>query len=155
MQKIVLFIFLILFVSKSFSQNLFNPNDIINNPKTEQLLKEIIKNNDPKYKIKKENSNGNWYYSIRKKGKDPYEYTTNDNSFSVNQFHHWTSLDFSKVIQFYKKSEYILYVDKEIGTGCTRFKNKAGTIFVHIYKLPKNKCSITISGIDLDCNCDL
>jgi hypothetical protein len=80
-----------------------------------------------------------------------------ENSFSVDQFFHWANVDFKTVINFYKSCGYEMYRSKEIGAGngCTRFKNKKGTIFVNIDKLSNNKCFIVVSGIELDCESDV
>jgi hypothetical protein len=157
MQKLLIVIFFVFIVSKSFAQKLFNPDDVINNHQTEELIKKIIKIKDPNYKIEKQNFNGKWVYDITKKGNNQYVYSTMENSFSVDQFTHWANVDYRTVINFYKNCGYIMYKSKEIGAGngCTRFKNKKGTIFVNIDKLTNNKCFIVISGIELDCESDV
>ncbi|WP_374440275.1 hypothetical protein [Epilithonimonas sp.] len=154
--KILLFIFGV-FVQLFYSQTLFNPNDIIKNSKTEQLIKSIIKTKDKKYKVEKiALGKGQCFYDIQKNGVEKYSYITHENSYSVGQFTHWANTDVKSAIKFYKNCGFSLYKSSINGNNCARMKNNSGTIFITIEKLSTKKSYIVISdGIELSDESDV
>ena len=154
--KIFLILIIIFSQSMCFGQKLFCPDSVINNKRTENKLKKIISYRDKAYDIKIDTFwNGGISYSIENKDKNNwYAYSTETNTFHVDQFTHSANSNIAEAIVFYKKCGYLRYRIETENAKIIRFKNINNTVFVKIEQMSKNKVWIVISLHELSAESD-